>query len=68
MNIDTGNIYDSFDEAIAAGEPEDRLVSAARRETLEELRRRLNLSSKYQPHQGTKERHRRLRQMQRNAP
>lgn len=33
-----------------------------RRETAEELQRRLNMRSKYEPHQGMRERARRLKQ------
>ena len=59
MNINTGVIYPSFEEAKAAGEDERDLVSATRRETLEELRRRLRLRSKYESHQGEREKKRR---------
>ena len=58
MNINTGQIYPSFDLAIADGNDERDLVSG-HRETLEELRRRLKLDSKYEPHQGLRERKRR---------
>ena len=61
MNINTGQIYPSMEMARAAGEDERNLVSATHRETLEELQRRLKLHSKYEPHQGNKERASRIR-------
>ena len=63
MNVNTGQIYDSYESALAAGEDERDLVSAVRRETLEELRERLNLHGKYIPHQGAREQKRRRRQV-----
>lgn len=67
MNINTGKIYDSYEEAIRNGEDDRDLVSAIYRETLEELKRRLNLNNKYKPHQGIKERNRRLRRTNGNS-
>lgn len=64
MDMNTGKIYDSYDEAIKDGVDEKNLVSATNRETLEELKRRLNLNNKYEPHQGKQEMARRVRQMQ----
>jgi hypothetical protein len=67
MNINTGQIYESYKAAIAAGEDERDLVTATSRETLEELRRRLNLNSRHTPHQGARERARRVRQAAKRA-
>ena len=51
----------SYAKALRAGEDERDLVTAVRRETLVELRRRLGLDrGRYSPHQGTRERARRL--------
>ena len=60
MNINTGQIYDSYSKAIEAGEDDKDLITANSRETLEELKRRLGLNNKYEPHQGSRERNRRL--------
>lgn len=60
MNINTGAMYPTFEAAIKAGEDKRDLVTG-HRETLEELRRRLNLSSKHEPHQGARERARRMK-------
>lgn len=62
MNINTGQIYPSFEAAIKAGEDEKDLVTATHRETLVELRRRLKLTSRHQPHQGAREWARRMKQ------
>lgn len=62
MNINTGQIYKTYQSAIDAGEDERDLVTG-RRETLEELRRRLNLRSRHQPHQGARERARRAKRI-----
>lgn len=63
MDINTGKIYDSYEDAIAAEVDDKNLVSATNRETLEELRNRLDLHNKYNPHQGKREMERRVRQM-----
>lgn len=59
MNVNSGQIYDSFDSAVAAGEHPRDLVQGER-ETLEQLKKRLKLRSRYQPHHGARERARRI--------
>ena len=60
MDMRTGVIYNSADEARAAGVDDKYLVTATHRETLEDLKRRLKLRSRHQPHQGKREMERRL--------
>ena len=64
MDIKTGTIYPSLDAALAAGVPERDLMTAVHRETLEELQKRLNLTSKHVPHSGERERSRRRKRLE----
>jgi len=47
MNVDTGDLYDSIEDAIAAGEKRERLVEIrASREAAEELSEKVKLAAK----------------------
>jgi len=63
MDTRTGKIYDSYDEAIKAGVPEEFLITGTRRK-LETIREQFIYQGKYIPHSSARERARNLKRME----